>query len=573
MKMHTETTLEINGEEYWIEIDAITGLAVTLSQIGGSSAWKNEFSEAYIEDMTNQAGFAQTFSTFCELLLEAVGGKKKTCIIDLLTSEQVNALRTDIDAKNRKNIQLLKKRYLILTFTSEFGNTCSYPLSLPFLSRSTQKPHILMSPKQTEDSVLHSELSDVSFSEEEEEEEEVRTKKTPPQQRARRRKIKIRELEENEEEEEEESFLSENEDGFEITEITSNKYKQILSEHKTLTLQIQTMEENAVAAENDIEELKSIIEKRNQEIEILEKNQTHTRIRELEMVNEDLDDQILALKKSHRNKLKKNKIERQELEDENEQLKRKIKRLRQNVSSSPAHFSRRRKTPSPITNYRSRTNSQNRSRSNLNASKKRSLSSSKKRSRSNLNSSKNNSRSNLHSSKKNSKRSLLNASRSRSPHIATGRARSASFGKSNRPRFDPSAWVRERDKKIEKARRLKKRSESPALRNRSSKSVGSRIRSSSARRRKDKPPIPVGMKKRSKKKKFQKDSMMSDENDFEKEGHRKDCNLKKRTDKKRMKGTLESDLEKYDITRNAMDVDNRLNALQRILQQAKQNAI
>ena len=71
--------------------------------------------------MTNQAGFAQTFSTFCELLLEAVGGKKKTCIIDLLTSEQVNALRTDIDAKNRKNAQLLKKRYLILTFTSEFG--------------------------------------------------------------------------------------------------------------------------------------------------------------------------------------------------------------------------------------------------------------------------------------------------------------------------------------------------------------------------------------------------------------------------------------------------------------------
>ena len=46
MTMHTETTLEINGEEYWIEIDAIARLDVTLSQIGGSSAWKNEFSEA-----------------------------------------------------------------------------------------------------------------------------------------------------------------------------------------------------------------------------------------------------------------------------------------------------------------------------------------------------------------------------------------------------------------------------------------------------------------------------------------------------------------------------------------------
>ena len=55
------------------------------------------------------------------------------------------------------------------------------------------------------------------------------------------------------------------------------------------------------------------------------------RICELEMANEDLEVQILALKKSHRNKLKEIKAERQELEDENEQLKRKIKRLRKNV--------------------------------------------------------------------------------------------------------------------------------------------------------------------------------------------------------------------------------------------------
>merc|ERR1711879_318946 len=55
-------------------------------------------------------------------------------------------------------------------------------------------------------------------------------------------------------------------------------------------------------------------------------------------------------------------------------------------------------------------------------------------------------------------------------------------------------------KKIERNKRRKRRSESPALRNRSSKSVGSlsRIRSSSAktRRRKNnssKPPIPMSM--------------------------------------------------------------------------------
>ncbi len=99
--------------------------------------WKGTFHSKFIEEITHRTGNYKPFNTFVKMLVSAFDGDSPAVSLDLLTSEDLDALRqasglsTRLTHKQTHNNTTHSKRYMILTYQGEFDRVY-YPMALHF---------------------------------------------------------------------------------------------------------------------------------------------------------------------------------------------------------------------------------------------------------------------------------------------------------------------------------------------------------------------------------------------------------------------------------------------------------
>ncbi|EMP25216.1 Coiled-coil domain-containing protein 61 [Chelonia mydas] len=103
--------------------------------------WRGEFDAAFIEDLTHKTGNFKQFGIFCSMLESALSQSSESVTLDLLTYTDLEALRSrKIGVGPRhapsasKSSLLSSKRYLILIYSVEFDRI-HYPLPLPYVGK------------------------------------------------------------------------------------------------------------------------------------------------------------------------------------------------------------------------------------------------------------------------------------------------------------------------------------------------------------------------------------------------------------------------------------------------------
>jgi len=101
--------------------------------------WRSTFDAQYIEDLTHKTGNFKQFNIFANMLESAITKASDSVTLDLLTYNDLENLRqkktnlkSNIPAPRSQ--QLTSKRYLILTYTVEFDRI-HYPLPLPYVGK------------------------------------------------------------------------------------------------------------------------------------------------------------------------------------------------------------------------------------------------------------------------------------------------------------------------------------------------------------------------------------------------------------------------------------------------------
>jgi hypothetical protein len=115
--------------EYRISASAQSDV-LTVEVSGPSTSWMSKFTARFIEDVTQRTGSAKSFSTFCRMLSSAFTGNPSVTL-DLLTADDLDKLRG-----RSSGTRDVDKRYLIVTFSSEFEDKVHYPLAL------TERQHV-----------------------------------------------------------------------------------------------------------------------------------------------------------------------------------------------------------------------------------------------------------------------------------------------------------------------------------------------------------------------------------------------------------------------------------------------
>eukprot|EP01028_Stygiella_incarcerata_P008820 TRINITY_DN3957_c0_g1_i1.p1 TRINITY_DN3957_c0_g1~~TRINITY_DN3957_c0_g1_i1.p1 ORF type:complete len:582 (-),score=159.74 TRINITY_DN3957_c0_g1_i1:120-1865(-) len=136
------------GIQYSISCSLLAGgdkLVMNLEQIDNCDMWNAEFPSTYVEEITTKTGSYKRFDVFVRMLHRALTSGDKgdgTISLDLLTSADLEALRSkrkselghDVvtsPSKGASSRRPLNRRYLILTYSSEFDKI-HYPLPLSF---------------------------------------------------------------------------------------------------------------------------------------------------------------------------------------------------------------------------------------------------------------------------------------------------------------------------------------------------------------------------------------------------------------------------------------------------------
>ncbi|XP_064408799.1 centrosomal protein CCDC61 isoform X2 [Latimeria chalumnae] len=102
--------------------------------------WRGEFDAALIEDLTHKTGNFKQFSIFCSMLESAIIKSSESVTLDLLTYTDLECLRSrKVGAGPRilsaaKSTALSNKRYLILIYSVEFDRI-HYPMPLPYVGK------------------------------------------------------------------------------------------------------------------------------------------------------------------------------------------------------------------------------------------------------------------------------------------------------------------------------------------------------------------------------------------------------------------------------------------------------
>lgn len=98
----------------------------------GICRWRASFTAKFIEEITHRTGNFKPFSVFVKMLSSAFEGDSGSVSLDILTSEDLEALRqsSGLGAGPRTNqTGPSSKRYLILTYQGEFDKV-HYPMAL-----------------------------------------------------------------------------------------------------------------------------------------------------------------------------------------------------------------------------------------------------------------------------------------------------------------------------------------------------------------------------------------------------------------------------------------------------------
>ncbi|XP_062617834.1 centrosomal protein CCDC61-like [Saccostrea cucullata] len=147
MEVPDETTLSTSyvfrGIEYIITIIIQGGNSLTVEVEDRLTAdqWRAQFDSAYIEDLTHKTGNFKQFHIFTSMLESAITQSSDSVSLDLLTFADLESLRqrkVGSTAKTsipaNRTVSLNSKRYLILTYTVEFDRI-HYPLPLPYMGK------------------------------------------------------------------------------------------------------------------------------------------------------------------------------------------------------------------------------------------------------------------------------------------------------------------------------------------------------------------------------------------------------------------------------------------------------
>ncbi|CAL8362519.1 unnamed protein product [Lota lota] len=143
-----EEDLVFRGVEFSVKVEVENGLLVVeISDMKTADQWRGEFDPAYIEDLTRKTGNFKQFPIFCSMLESAVRKVSDSVTLDLLTYADLELLRNrkaGVVGRPRGGQQspaLGAKRYLILIYTVEFDRI-HYPLPVPY--KGTPDPAVLL---------------------------------------------------------------------------------------------------------------------------------------------------------------------------------------------------------------------------------------------------------------------------------------------------------------------------------------------------------------------------------------------------------------------------------------------
>ena len=141
---HKSFEISIRGYDYLVECKVEDDkLCLQVEDRDSAKRWKGEFSQEYLHEITKKTGNYKRFSVFVKMLLTALGNTSDSVLVDLLTFQDLEMLKSrksqkPLSASNAKgtasfgsNSKVNSKRYLILTYIVEFDRV-HYPLPLVF---------------------------------------------------------------------------------------------------------------------------------------------------------------------------------------------------------------------------------------------------------------------------------------------------------------------------------------------------------------------------------------------------------------------------------------------------------
>ncbi|CAH1792840.1 unnamed protein product [Owenia fusiformis] len=141
----TVGTYIFRGVEYVVTMNVTNGnsLIVEVEDRLAADQWRGTFDAAYIEDLTHKTGNFKQFPIFINMLESAVTQTSDSVSLDLLTYADLESLRSKkpgVTSKVQagKTQALNTKRYLILTYSVEFDRI-HYPLPLPYMGKPDPK--------------------------------------------------------------------------------------------------------------------------------------------------------------------------------------------------------------------------------------------------------------------------------------------------------------------------------------------------------------------------------------------------------------------------------------------------
>ncbi|WIA12570.1 hypothetical protein OEZ85_006230 [Tetradesmus obliquus] len=137
-----EVDIEFHGVLYTISIHNRSNevLVVEIEDKDSFEQWRGEFAAKYVEDITSKTGNFKTFAVFVRMLHSAVLQQSDAVYVDLLTYQDLELLKSrkaavaaggaaSATSQQQRQLPVNNKRYLILTYASEFDRV-HYPLPL-----------------------------------------------------------------------------------------------------------------------------------------------------------------------------------------------------------------------------------------------------------------------------------------------------------------------------------------------------------------------------------------------------------------------------------------------------------
>ena len=132
----------VNGIEHSLKcLCESSNVSIETQNLRTGDLWRGDFSSDYIENVTRKTGSFKDYSVFLEMLGDAIADETDHVYIELLTYSDLLALKT---GKHLEKKVTDNKRYLILTYKVKY-ETVHYPLPLQYAGK--------MSPTELQDNV------------------------------------------------------------------------------------------------------------------------------------------------------------------------------------------------------------------------------------------------------------------------------------------------------------------------------------------------------------------------------------------------------------------------------------